>query len=150
MDKLIEFLTSKIGYTLAGIGGLLFPGLIFIFVWDREFFLEVNLVLLFVFSAAISSMVYIPNLAYFVWSQMKKEKRSGDSENTNAKKIDLIFMDLFFVPLVFTTIEMSFAVLRKLNNATYSVRQFANTWFVVLLMAVVWELIKDILSKLKK
>ena len=59
-------------------------------------------------------------------------------------------MDLFFVPLVLTTIEMSFAVLRKLNNATYSVRQFANTWFVVLLMAVVWELIKDIFSKLKK
>lgn len=96
MDKLIEFLTSKIGYTIAGIGGLLFPGLIFIFVWDREFFLEVNLVLLFVFSAAISSMVYIPNLAYFVWSQMKKEKRSCDSENTNAKKL-IQFLWIYFL-----------------------------------------------------
>ena len=59
MEKLVEFLTSKIGYTIAVIGGFLFPGLIFIFIWDKDLFINLNVVVLFTFAIAISFMLYL-------------------------------------------------------------------------------------------
>lgn len=44
MDRLIEFLTTKVGYVLTVILGFIVPGNVLIFVWNRNVYLEIDII----------------------------------------------------------------------------------------------------------
>ena len=48
MDKLIEFLTTKVGYVLTIVLGFIAPGNVLIFVWNRNMYLEMDIVKLLI------------------------------------------------------------------------------------------------------
>ena len=48
MDKLIEFLTTKVGYVLTIVLGFIAPGNVLIFVWNRNMYLEMDIVILLI------------------------------------------------------------------------------------------------------
>ncbi|RHQ36270.1 hypothetical protein DWY84_01380 [Clostridium sp. AF27-2AA] len=114
MDKLVEFLTARIFYTVAIIGGLLFPGLIFVFVWDRDFFSSISFLLLLVFSTAVSFMVYIANVLFMSYVMMFEDKMNSEKEPSDIH-------DLLGIPLIFSVIEMSVAMIAKLYNKNISI-----------------------------
>ena len=47
MDRLIEFLTTKVGYVLTVILGFIVPGNVLIFVWNRNMYLEIDFIIFY-------------------------------------------------------------------------------------------------------
>lgn len=54
MDELVKVLASKMGYTLTVIFGFGLPGNLLVFVWDRNLYLEMNIVKLIILSFGIA------------------------------------------------------------------------------------------------
>lgn len=54
MEKLVDFLTSKIGYTLTIIAGFIVPGVMLIFIWNRELYMQLDIIKLLLASFGIS------------------------------------------------------------------------------------------------
>lgn len=143
MEKLVEFLTSKIGYTIAIIGGLLFPGLIFIFVWDREFFVNINILVLFVFATAISFMIYVPNIFFWLWCHDPDEKTQ---EKKDADKVEMLM-----IPLMMAFAEMSIAMIFRLNDESFSILKFVVHLLIILSGAgIILNVKRKIIYFLKK
>lgn len=141
MEKLVEFLTSKIGYTIAVIGGFLFPGLIFIFVWDRELFASLNVVVLFTFSMAISFMVYIPNFLAFSFAIFTEAKMRN-------KETDYEFWMILLIPLFVTVAEMSAEMIEKLHNPSITIYRFAIFILSVIIVGSICKYIVELIYKL--
>ena len=59
MDRLIEFLTTKVGYVLTVILGFIVPGNVLIFVWNRNMYLEIDIIKLLILSFSISFVALI-------------------------------------------------------------------------------------------
>lgn len=143
MEKLVEFLTSKIGYTIAIIGGLLFPGLIFIFVWDREFFVNINTLVLFVFATAISFMIYVPNIFFWLWCHDPDEKTQG--------KKDTDKVEMLMIPLMMAFAEMSIAMIFRLNDESFSILKLVVHLLMILFGAgIILNVKRKIIYFLKK
>ena len=62
MEKLVEFLTTKLGYVLMIILGFIAPGNVLIFVWNRDIYLAMDVIKLLILSFAVSFIAFIPNL----------------------------------------------------------------------------------------
>ena len=143
MEKLVEFLTSKIGYTIAIIGGLLFPGLIFIFVWDREFFVNINTLVLFVFATAISFMIYVPNIFFWLWCHDPDEKIQ---EKKDTDKVEMLM-----IPLMMAFAEMSIAMIFRLNDESFSILKLVVHLLMILFGAgIILNVKRKIIYFLKK
>lgn len=122
MDKLFEFLTSKIGYTIAIILGFLFPGMLFIFVWNREVYFDIGLVRLIILALCISFAIFLCNLLTLSFSFSAQEK-AGDKE----KPLDIIFV----IPMIISNLEIYLALLYKLENSEFTIIQFINDIIIV-------------------
>lgn len=59
MDELVKFLTSKIGYTLVFALCIFLPGNLFIFIWNREVYLELDIIRLIMLSIAIPCVAFV-------------------------------------------------------------------------------------------
>lgn len=137
MDKIIEFLTSKIGYTLVVILGLLFPGMLFIFVWDRQTYFELGIIRLLILSLSISFSIFICNFLITTYAFMKQEK-------AGISKMEL--EEIIGVPLFITNAEMYFALIHKLSDNTFTISNFVN---VILLFACILGAVGIIPSYIK-
>jgi len=115
MDNLIEFLTNKIGYTLCAILFLGFPGFVFIFVWNRELFISMDIFRLVIFSFAIASMLYVPHFMLYNFIVMLEEKVRG-------KKYELI--ETILLPAFLTLSIMASGMIYKLEKETFTVLEF--------------------------
>lgn len=143
MEKLVEFLTSKIGYTIAIIGGLLFPGLVFIFVWDREFFVNINIMVLFVFATAISFMIYVPNI-FFWLSCLAPDEKTQEKKDTDK-------VEMLMTPLMMAFAEMSIAMIFRLNDESFSILKLVVHLLIILFVAgIVLSVKKKIIIFFKK
>lgn len=138
MDELIKFLTSKIGYTLTTILGFGLPGNLFIFVWNRNLYLEMDIIKLLILSFAISFMIFIPNLFLctsicMALDAVKKEKTS--------------LYQLLFLPIIFTVTEMILAMMIKIISPNYSIEmlleeaisKFGGTYLSLIVVAMIFE-----------
>ena len=128
MDKLVEFLTSKIGYTVAVIVGFLFPGMLFIFTWNREVYLELGLVRLIILALCIAFAIYIPHFLLVGITCFVQEK-AGDRE------ADVGYM--IGMPLLITNFEIYYALLYKLEHNNFTIIQFVDVitifaWFLAI------------------
>lgn len=138
MDKLVEFLTEKIGWTVLVILGFLLPGSLFVFVWDRALFLEMELIRLIILAASISFMIFAANfivISYCAYKEDKEEQKRADLEL------------LIVLPVILADLEMSVAMLYKINNPQYTVCQFLNHVVIVLLFILVIELVELFVKK---
>ena len=61
-EKLAEFLTNKIGYVLSVIMCFLFPGMLFIYIWDREIFVKVDAIKLCIVSLMVPSVTFFGSI----------------------------------------------------------------------------------------
>ena len=117
MDKLLEFLTGKIGYTITVILGFLFPGMLFIFVWNRQAYFELEIIRLIFLAFGISFAVYICNFLATSIAFTTQDK-TGDRE--------IEFFNIIVFPLVITNLEIYISLIYKLENSKFTVIEFVN------------------------
>lgn len=126
MEELVKFLTSKIGYTLTAILGFGLPGNLFIFVWNREIYLEMDILKLIILSFAITFIVYIPNI-FLITSVCKffdailKRRISSDQ--------------FIFSSIVCTMIEMIVAMIIKIISPNYTIEMLLEDTITELVVA---------------
>ena len=135
MEKLVEFLTSKIGYTIAVIGGFLFPGLIFIFIWDKDLFINLNVVVLFTFAIAISFILYIPNFILSIWAIELQEKMRKEK---NEEK----YFTILVLGLLATVTEMSGEMINKILNPSVTI---GHVVLGATLFLMAFELVQEVM-----
>lgn len=137
MDKLFEFLTSKIGYTIGIILGFLFPGMLFVFVWNCKVYFELGLVRLIILALCISFAIFIPNFFATSFSFMVQEK-AGDRE-----------VELYSIlgsPIVIANLEIYFALVYKLEKSEFTIIQFID---IVIFLAIGLGVVGIIPSSIK-
>lgn len=115
MDELIKFLTSKIGYTLIGILGFGLPGNLFIFVWNRSLYLDMDIIKLLILSFGIPFMVFIPNV-FLCFEGLRVIELIFKKESS--------FNLIVFMPIVFMLIELMLGMVAKILNPIISISDF--------------------------
>lgn len=115
MEKLFEFLTQRMGYAIAVILGFLFPGMLFIFIWNRQLFLDMEIIRLIILALSISFMIALSNFIVTSIIFMIREKVGLDAAEPEV---------IFIVPIFISDLEMTVAMIYKLSNPNYSIVQF--------------------------
>lgn len=144
MEKLVEFLTGKIGYTATVIFGFWFPGMLFIFVWNRQAYFELEIIRLVLLAFCISFAVYICN--FFATSIAFATQDKADD-----RKMD--FFDIIGFPLLITNFEIYISLIYKLDNSKFTVLEFVYivvpVAIVICVVGTVPSLIKLLCRKIK-
>lgn len=138
MDELIKFLTSKIGYTLTAILGFGLPGNLFIFVWNRSLYVELDIVKLLVLSFAISFGLFIPNLLIFL---------SVISAKNQISKKKYGIYNIAFSAILATIIEITVMIVIKILNPEYTIKvllemispEYIVAYLIILLAGIIVE-----------
>ena len=139
MNELVKFLTTKIGYTICIILGFLLPGACFIFVWNREICMQMDIFKLVLLALSVSFMLYIPSLiiaslALAICNDIKEKK------------------EYYLVGILFTSVCVSVtftisAIVNKIYNPTFSIRDLLDKlikiYLPLLLILGVTSLIVD-------
>lgn len=147
MDEIVKFLASKIGYTITVILGFIIPGVMFVFVWKRELFLELDIVKLIILGFGIAFILYIPSLLFSTFVFMLTDKIENKERNIHS---------VFVVPTALNVIVMIFAMTIKILNNTYSMLDFIKEIGVPIVVSVlfmgvltllpncVWDILKRV------
>ena len=151
MDRLIEFLTTKVGYVLTVILGFIVPGNVLIFVWNRNMYLEIDIIKLLILSFSISFVTLIPNLIAVIAMNFIKgvNKSSNNKEET---KFDILYNIGFSVGLV--VIEMIFVIFMAICTENCQLKTYimyaglAITGIIIIYSAVM--LLKQLIKKIRK
>lgn len=151
MDRLIEFLTTKVGYVLTVILGFIVPGNVLIFVWNRNMYLEIDIIKLLILSFSISFVTLIPNLIAVIAMNFIKgvNKSSNNKEET---KFDILYNIGFSVGLV--VIEMIFVIFMAICTENFQLKTYimyaglATTGIIIIYSAVM--LLKQLIKKIRK
>lgn len=122
MEKLFDFLITKVGYTAIAILGFLFPGMLFVFIWNRDIYFELEIIRLLILALAITFAIFIGNfLAVSCYSVIQNQ--AGDME------IDRPYMIGF--PIFLTNLEIYFGLMYKLENPNFTVILFIKILFLI-------------------
>jgi len=113
MEKLVEYLTSKIGFTLYAIIGFILPGVLFIFVWNRTLFLEIDIFKLILLSISISLPIFIMNLLIIIISNGVKEKLGNDCED------DVTLTNILWVCFVMSYFEIIYGIVKRVYDVNF-------------------------------
>ena len=151
MDRLIEFLTTKVGYVLTVILGFIVPGNVLIFVWNRNVYLEIDIIKLLILSFSISFVTLIPNLIAVIAMNFIKgvNKSSNNKEET---KFDILYNIGFSVGLV--VIEMIFVIFMAICTENFQLKTYimyaglAITGIIIIYSAVM--LLNQLIKKIRK
>lgn len=151
MDRLIEFLTTKVGYVLTVILGFIVPGNVLIFVWNRNMYLEIDIIKLLILSFSISFVTLIPNLIAVIAMNFIKgvNKSSNNKEET---KFDILYNIGFSVGLV--VIEMIFVIFMAICTENFQLKTYimyaglAIMGIIIIYSAVM--LLKQLIKKIRK
>ena len=145
MEKLVEFLASKIGYTLTVIAGFIVPGAMLIFVWNRDLYIQLDIIKLILVSFGISFILFVPVMIFGVNLTIIKETISKKETDP---------MQVFLVPISLTVVEMIILMTIKVLNKSYSMVDFVKefgvyTFWCVAVTSVIAILI-SLIEKAKK
>ena len=151
MDRLIEFLTTKVGYVLTVILGFIVPGNVLIFVWNRNVYLEIDIIKLLILSFSISFVALIPNLIVVIAMNFINgvNKSSNNKEET---KFNILYNIGFSVGLV--VIEMIFVIFMAICTENFQLKTYimyaglAITGIIIIYSAVM--LLKQLIKKIRK
>lgn len=151
MDRLIEFLTTKVGYVLTVILGFIVPGNVLIFVWNRNMYLEIDIIKLLILSFSISFVTLIPNLIAVIAMNFIKDVNKS-SNNKEETKFDILYNIGFSVGLV--VIEMIFVIFMAICTENFQLKTYimyaglAITGIIIIYSAVM--LLKQLIKKIRK
>lgn len=151
MDRLIEFLTTKVGYVLTVILGFIVPGNVLIFVWNRNMYLEIDIIKLLILSLSISFVALIPNLIVVIAMNFINgvNKSSNNKEET---KFNILYNIGFSVGLV--VIEMIFVIFMAICTKNFQLKTYimytglAITGIIIIYSVVI--LLKQLIKKIRK
>ena len=141
MDTLVEFLTDKIGYTIFIILGFLLPGTLFIFVWNRQLYLEMEMVKLILLALAISFMLFAANFLCTTIVFMIQEK---------AKQKEETWRTILGFPIFVCDLEMSVAMIHKLDYPGYSISNFLNHTIIFLALMMISGIFSGLVYWIKR
>jgi hypothetical protein len=134
MDKLIEFLTTKVGYVLTIVLGFIAPGNVLIFVWNRNMYLEMDIVKLLILSFSISFITFIPNLIltiiiYFI--------HGGDKELDN--KAETKFDVLYYTgsAIVLAVIEIIITIFMAICTDNFQLSVYVMDFGIIMTCAAI-------------
>lgn len=140
MESLVKFLTGKIGYTIAVILGIFIPGNMFIFVWDRNLYLKLDILKLFVLSFGIPIILYM--LMILAFSNIE---RTFDKLNIKYDSETLLFLILIVNDIVMITF-----IIIKVINPAYSIKDMLiDILIILLIIAFVMGFVFRIAVKIK-
>lgn len=133
MDKLVEFLTSKIGYVLVAILGFFVPGNVFMFIWNRELYMDMNVIKLIMLSFSIPFITFIPIFIIIT---------IGYAVNEKISKVNTKWYVLIGTPVATNAVILMQGMFEKINNPLYSIKKYIThvcigISFVALLIAIV-------------
>lgn len=126
MNALVKFLTDKIGYTVLIILGFLFPGILFVFVWNRDLYLEMELIKLILLALSISFMIFMANFVFTTVNSAMQYAIGRDKDDLHT---------ILGFPIFVSDIEISAAMLYKLYNPEFTIIEFLR--IVVLFQGVI-------------
>ena len=149
MDELIKFLTTKIGYTLTIILGFIVPGNMFVFVWNRNLYMEMNIIKLLLLSFGIPFLIFIPCgvfsllLVHIMEKILKKESS---------------FSMYIWVTVGLEIFSLSLGMIKKVFNNSYTITDFLKEFVfplsvdtcVLAIIAVISLIVCKIKKKIKK
>lgn len=146
MDKLVEFLTSKIGYTIAAILGFIVPGAIFVFTWKRDLYMQLDIIKLLLLSFGISFLLFVPVLIICVNILMLREK---------IFKARAEVPSIIFLPIVMNVLQMMLLITIKVINNEYSMQDFVkefgvHTFWIIVILTALDSIIGMVLKIFKK
>lgn len=127
MDKLVEFLTSKIGYVLVAILGFFVPGNVSIFVWNTKLYLEIDFIKLIMLSFGIPCISYIAVFIVIMVIIDFNDKLKGKET-----KLD----NITIVAVVMNAILFTIGIFCKVIYTDCAVREYIYNILGVLLSAV--------------
>lgn len=151
MEKLVEFFTTKKGLIIFMISilGFVFPGMLFVFTFNRELFMEMEIIKLIILSCSISFGLFIVFFLLFCIGNMLKEKCMEEQKN------DIIY--LLGVPILIENLLIYIGILGKVNGQIRDVKAFVDMIeFVVILFGILLVLyipciiLKKIVNRIKK
>lgn len=128
MEKLIEFFTNRLGITVSIIGGFILPGCLFIYVFDKDMFLEIDLLKLIILASAVCFAIYAVILILSTLV-MRLNERHG------LKKYDIT--DILLYPLIYSNLFVYACMLEKLFRKESPITYFIGHWSVAIIIAYV-------------
>lgn len=134
MDHLIKKVLEEYNwkYILTFVCSLTLPSLIFIFVWDKQIFVEMDTIKLLLFSFATGLFIFLPN-SVCVAICCYLEEMNGGKEN------DII--DMFATTIIITILEISLAIIHKLSVPAFTIIEFVVYVAIALLLIVVIKIV---------
>lgn len=143
MDELVKYLTSKIGYTLAVIFGFALPGNALIYIWDRELYLEMDILKLLIISVGIPFMLCIPN--FFVVMEIVLTKNLISKKSEDIFCVDIIAC----TALIFGVMEIDLAIAYKIiDNDFTAVQCLEYVVGPIVIIAILLMVVRNIISLL--
>ena len=138
MDKLVKFLTKKVGYVLAVILGFIAPGNVLLFAWDRNLYLEMDVVKLLILSFSISFITFIPNLiASFIIYFIHGRDKVLDNINKAEVKFDLLYYT--GIAIVLTVSEIAGVVFMAISTENFKLSEYVMALGILLMVSIVIE-----------
>lgn len=141
MEKLIEFFTNRLGIAISIIGGFILPGCLFIYIFDKEMFLEIDLLKLLILASSICLAVYV---MMFILSVLYM----CISDKNGLKKYDIT--DILLYPLVYSNLLIYFWMLGKIFRKDLQITYFIEFWSVTIFIAGIIIYMQLFVSILKK
>lgn len=118
MEKLVEFLTNRLGIAVSIIGGFILPGCLFIYVFDKEMFLEIDLLKLLILASGVCLAVYVIMFILSILYMCISEKRTGKYDIT----------DILLYPLIYSNLLIYGCMLEKLSRKDLQITYFIESW----------------------
>lgn len=128
MEKLIEFFTNRLGITASIIGGFILPGCLFIYVFDKEMFLEIDFLKLLILASSVCLAIYV---IMFILSILYMSIR----EKNGLEKYDIT--DVLLYPLIYSNLLIYVCILGKLFRKDLQITYFIESFSIPIFIAVV-------------
>lgn len=132
MDKLVEYVTNKIGYTIIAIAGILLPGNLFIFVFNQELYIKLDIIRLILLSLASMVAIFFPVFFLYIIIEALRDKYQHKEITRN---------ELLIEPIVYTNVIMYLGMLGKIYSKSFSINKFLNYFCGIYILVVIISII---------
>lgn len=132
MENLVKFLTEKIkiAHTLTVLLGFIVVGAMFVFVWNRDIYIELNALQLLLLSIGISFLIFIPN--FVLGLDITFEENNDGTEKGN-------YSAAWMLGTLFTDFEMISGMLLKIYINDLTIKSYITG--LLLLFGVIFFII---------
>ena len=147
MDKLIEELVGKKEITLFAILSVFAPSFMLIFIWNRNLFLDLEFLKLFVLSICLGIVIYVPNLVLSLGICPKNEEWRFYLEDSEK---DVTFDVMGIAAALLTCAEIAVLICYKIYHPETKIEDFLNIGIPIYITLIVLCGAVEIIYKLRQ